>query len=337
MSKPLLEVENLQVSFHLKNKEVQAVRGVDFTLNKGETLAIVGESGCGKSITAQSMMGLLPDNAVVKEGSSIRLHERELTGLSEKEMMKLRGWEMAMIFQDPMTSLNPVIKVGEQITEGILRHRKISKSEAKKLALDLLIQVGIANPESRLEQYPHQFSGGMRQRIMIAMALACNPSILIADEPTTALDVTIQAQILELFKKLQHELGLSIIIITHDLGVVAQMADKIMVMYAGQVAESGSSEELFFNTQHPYTKGLLRSVPKMDEKQEKLIPVHGTPPDLSDPPSGCPFYLRCPYAMKVCKHYAPPATTLDKEHQVRCWLQDERAKNVSFKTDFVNH
>src|SRR5690625_2994448 len=238
MSKPLLEVENLQVSFHLKNKEVQAVRGVDFTLNKGETLAIVGESGCGKSITAQSMMGLLPDNAVVKEGSSIRLHERELTGLSEKEMMKLRGLEMAIIFQDPMTSLNPVIKVGEQITEGILRHQNISKSEAKKLALDLLIQVGIANPESRLEQYPHQFSGGMRQRIMIAMALACNPSILIADEPTTALDVTIQAQILELFKKLQHELGLSIIIITHDLGVVAQMADKIMVTYAGQVAES---------------------------------------------------------------------------------------------------
>ncbi|GAK00849.1 MULTISPECIES: ABC transporter ATP-binding protein [Geomicrobium] len=322
----LLEVDDLHVSFPTKRGEVQAVRGVSFSLYKGETLAIVGESGCGKSVTAQSLMRLV---STPPKSGSIRYKGEELTTKTEKQMQKLRGLEMGMIFQDPMTSLNPVITVGEQIREGLLRHQKMSKDEATKEAIEMLRLVGIADPDKRMKQYPHQFSGGMRQRLMIAMALVCKPDILIADEPTTALDVTIQAQIIELFQEIQRKTGVAIIIITHDLGVVAQIADRICVMYAGKIAETGTSYEVFKEHRHPYTEGILKSVPRMDGNRDvPLIPVPGTPPNLMNPPVGCPFYMRCDYAMKVCKEVAPPRTDCNESHYVHCWLQDERAPSI---------
>ncbi|GAK02704.1 oligopeptide transport ATP-binding protein OppD [Geomicrobium sp. JCM 19037] len=325
----LLEVDNLHVSFSTKRGEVQAVRGVSFSLSKGETLAIVGESGCGKSVTAQSIMRLIAQPPGKYKEGSIRYKGKELTTLSEKEMQKLRGLEMGMIFQDPMTSLNPVITVGEQIREGLMRHQKISKADATKEAIEMLQLVGIADPEKRMKQHPHQFSGGMRQRLMIAMALVCKPDILIADEPTTALDVTIQAQIIDLFKEIQRKTGVAIIIITHDLGVVAQIADRICVMYAGKIAETGTSATVFQQHQHPYTEGILKSVPRLDgDRDQPLIPVPGTPPNLMNPPEGCPFYFRCEYAMKVCKEHAPPESDLGHDHYVHCWLQDARAHSI---------
>lgn len=325
----LLEIDQLHVSFRTHGGEVQAVRGVSFSLNQGETLAIVGESGCGKSVTAQSIMRLISEPAGSIKSGKILFQGKDLTKLSEKQMRKIRGADIAMIFQDPMTSLNPTITIGNQITEGIIKHQKIKPQEAKDMAMELLRLVGIANPKERLTQYPHQFSGGMRQRMMIAMALACNPSILIADEPTTALDVTIQAQIIELFKEIQLKTGIAIIMITHDLGVVAQIADRVNVMYAGKVMEAGRVRDIFHHPQHPYTRGLLNSVPRLDgDRSKPLIPIPGTPPDLFAPPKGCPFAARCDFAMEVCSTHEPFITYIHDHHHVACWLQDERAQGL---------
>jgi dipeptide transport system ATP-binding protein len=330
MTEKLLEVDQLHVSFRTHGGEVHAVRGVSFTVNKGETVAIVGESGCGKSVTAQSIMRLIPEPPGKIRQGSIRLNGMDLVPLSEKKMRSIRGSQVSMIFQDPMTSLNPTLTVGDQIMEGMKRHQKIGSDVAKRQAIDMLELVGIANPEERLKQYPHQFSGGMRQRLMIAMALVCNPSLLIADEPTTALDVTIQAQIIDLFKEIQVRTGISIILITHDLGVVAQIADRINVMYAGQIVESGTVREIFYRPQHPYTKGLLASIPRLDgDRSKKLVPIYGAPPDLYAPPAGCAFAQRCDAAMEVCRLHQPPVTTLSDQHHTACWLQDPRAKRVT--------
>nr|WP_202411519.1 ABC transporter ATP-binding protein [Halobacillus halophilus] len=326
MVNKILEIHNLHISFTTFGGEVQAVRGVNLDLYEGETLAVVGESGCGKSVTASSIMRLIPSPpGHIKEGS-IRFKGEDMTKLSDRKMRGIRGVDISMIFQDPMTALNPTLTVGDQLTEGLRQHRKVTKKEADAQAVDMLNLVGIPNPDERMMQYPYQFSGGMRQRIVIAMALICEPELLIADEPTTALDVTIQAQILQLFDKIQKETGVSIILITHDLGVVAKVADRIAVMYAGKVVETGTRREIFYEPQHPYTKGLLHSVPRLDQKGEKLIPIDGTPPDLFSPPGGCPFTARCPAAMEVCSRVYPYSTVRSETHEVDCWLQDERAK-----------
>ncbi|MCA1058820.1 ABC transporter ATP-binding protein [Rossellomorea aquimaris] len=324
----VLSVQDLHVSFKTYGGEVKAVRGVSFDLHKGETLAIVGESGCGKSVTSQSIMRLIPDPPGKITGGRILFKARDLLKISEPQMRKVRGADISMIFQDPMTALNPTLTIGEQIMEGILQHNDVSKKQARQKAMDMLNLVSIPNPEERLKQYPHQFSGGMRQRIVIAMSLVCEPDVLIADEPTTALDVTIQAQILELFKEIQRKTGVSIILITHDLGVVAQVADRIAVMYAGKIVEEGNRREIFYQSQHPYTQGLLRSVPRLDLEGEELIPIPGSPPDLFAPPVGCPFVPRCEKAMEVCDRVYPGKTTLSKEHHVDCWLQDKRAQSM---------
>ncbi|OMF53416.1 peptide ABC transporter ATP-binding protein [Paenibacillus sp. FSL R5-0490] len=324
----VLEVKDLHVTFTTYGGEVQAVRGVSFDLFKGETLAIVGESGCGKSVTSQSIMRLIPSPPGRIAGGAVLFKGKDLTKLKESEMRDIRGADISMIFQDPMTALNPTITIGEQIIEGIMQHETISRPDARKKALEMLNLVGIPNPSERLKHYPHQFSGGMRQRIVIAMALVCEPEVLIADEPTTALDVTIQAQILDLFKDIQKKTGVSIIIITHDLGVVAQVADRIAVMYAGKIVEAGERREIFYNPQHPYTKGLLNSVPRLDLDGADLIPIGGSPPDLFAPPAGCPFFARCGYAMEVCDRVYPYKTHLSRDHHVDCWLQDERAQKM---------
>lgn len=324
----LLEVKNLQVQFDIFGAHVQAVRGVTFELNKGETLAIVGESGSGKSVTSKALMGLIPNPpGKIKEGQIV-FEGKDLVANTEKDWMKLRGKDISMIFQDPMTALNPTMKVGKQIMEGLILHQHMSKSEARERAIDLLKRVGIPNPEKRIEEYPHQFSGGMRQRVVIAIALACNPKVLIADEPTTALDVTIQAQILDLMRDIQKDTGTAIILITHDLGVVANMAQRVAVMYGGKIVETGTLDEIFYNPKHPYTWGLLSSMPKLHAKTDKLQAIPGTPPDLSNPPKGCPFAPRCPYAMKVCVDQMPAYTHLSETQKAACWLQDERAPKV---------
>ncbi|WP_054704209.1 ABC transporter ATP-binding protein [Bacillus sp. JCM 19041] len=325
---PILEIKNLHVNFKTYGGEIQAVRGVNLKLNKGETLAIVGESGCGKSVTAQSIMRLLPKtSAVIKEGE-ILFRGADLTKLSDKKMRKIQGNGISMIFQDPMTSLNPTLSIGTQLTEGIRKHTSISAPAANKKALEMLEIVGIANGKERLKQYPHEFSGGMRQRLMIAMALICEPDILIADEPTTALDVTIQAQILALFKEIQARTGVAIILITHDLGVVAQLADRVHVMYAGKIVETSDRRDLFYHSSHPYTKGLLQSIPRLDDVRGELLPIGGTPPDLFDPPAGCPFAPRCEFAMDVCRNHMPAETAVTQSHTAACWLLDSRSKNV---------
>lgn len=328
-NKLLLKVRDLHVAFDTYAGEVKAVRGVNFHVNKGETLAIVGESGCGKSVTAQTIMQLIPmPPGKIKRGS-IFFDGNDLLQYSDKKMESVRGKEISMVFQDPMTSLNPTMKVGKQIMEGLIKHQKMSKGEAKQRAIEMLKMVGLPTPEKRAEQYPHEFSGGMRQRAMIAIALACNPKLLIADEPTTALDVTIQAQIIELMKDLQIKLDTAIILITHDLGVVAKISDRIAVMYAGVIVESGTSDEIFYEPKHPYTWGLLKSVPKLNvEEKERLIPIYGTPPDLFSPPEGCPFAARCDYAMEVCKSYYPEKFEITDTHLVHCWLQHEMAPKV---------
>ena len=322
----MLQIKNLHVQFSTYGGRVQAVRGVSFDLHKGETLAIVGESGCGKSVTSQSIMRLIPTPPGRITSGSILFKGQDLTKLSEKKMRDIRGADISMIFQDPMTALNPTLRVGEQIAENIMQHENISKEKAKEKAFEMLELVGIPNPKERLKQYPHEFSGGMRQRIVIAMALVCNPEVLIADEPTTALDVTIQAQILELFKDIQQKTDVSIVLITHDLGVVAQVADRVAVMYAGKIVEIGTRRDIFYTPQHPYTKGLLRSVPRLDLYESELVPIAGSPPDLFAPPSGCSFAPRCPYIMEVCDRMYPASTKLKESHQVHCWLQDERAQ-----------
>jgi len=322
----LLQVENLQVSYHTYAGEVQSVRGVSFDVNRGETLAIVGESGCGKSVTAKSIMGLIMDPGEVKKGSHIWFEGRDLTLNKKKEWRAYRGNECAMIFQDALTSLDPTMRVGKQIAEVLLVHGKTDKAGARQKAVELLRQVGIPNPEIRANEYPHQFSGGMRQRAMIATALACDPKLLIADEPTTALDVTIQAQIMDLMKQLQLETGAAIILITHDLGVVAGIAHRICVMYSGKIVERGLARDVFYQPRHPYTWSLLGAVPRLDlENKQTLMTIEGTPPDLLNPPKGCPFCTRCRYCMPICRDEEPPVTDFGGGHSAGCWLHDPRA------------
>ena len=310
MENNILKVENLHTSFYTTAGEVKAVNGLDFSVPRGSTLGLVGDSGSGKSVTMLSIVKLLGTK-------------------KENYMQALRGNKIGMIFQDPMTSLNPVLTIGYQICESLIKHKKMSKEEAEKKTIELLREVGIPDPENRLKNYPHEFSGGMRQRVMIAIAISCRPQLLIADEPTTALDVTIQAQILDLMKKLQRELDTSIIIITHDLGVVADIADEIMVMYGGNMVERGKTRDIFFNPKHPYTKGLLNSVPDPDNLvKERLIPIDGQPPDLLNLPKGCPFSPRCPNAMKICLKKNPDLMEFDNGQAARCWLlyKEARAK-----------
>lgn len=315
----LLEVDNLKMYFHTKDGIVKAVDGVSYTLERGETLGIVGESGSGKSVTAMTIMGLIKMPPGKIEGGDVKYKGKSILNLPEDDMRKLRGNDIAMIFQDPMSSLNPVYKIGDQVGEGLRIHKGYSKKEAKEAAIRLLDLVGIPNPSVRVNEYPHQFSGGMRQRVMIAMALACNPDIIIADEPTTALDVTIQAQILELMVEMQEKNGNAIIMITHDLGVVANMADKIMVMYAGAPVEYGSAEEIFYQSRHPYTWGLIQSIPeqKMDEKK-RLTPIKGNPPSLVHVPQGCSFSPRCPYAQEICFTDRPEPQYVAEGHYCTC-------------------
>lgn len=325
----ILEVKDLHVSFDTYAGEVKAVRGVSFHLNKAEAIAIVGESGCGKSVTAQSIMKLIPMPPGRIKSGNIIFNGVDITKFSDKKMEAIRGSEIGMIFQDPMTSLNPTMTIGKQISEGLIKHQHLSKKDAMEKAIDMLKLVGIPNPDKRVYQYPHEFSGGMRQRAMIAIALACKPKLLIADEPTTALDVTIQAQILDLMKDLKSKLDTSIILITHDLGVVADMAERIIVMYAGEVVESGTVEDIFYNAQHPYTWGLLKSVPRLDaENKEQLIPIIGTPPDLFAPPKGCAFAARCKYSMEVCYETSPADMEYNKGHHAACWLGHPDAPKV---------
>ncbi len=325
MSK-LLEVENLTINIQTQHGAVQAVRGVSFSLDKGETLAIVGESGSGKSITAKGIMRLLPNNGKIVDGC-VKLEGQNLADLSERQMQQIRGCDISMIFQDPMTSLNPTMTVGKQIIEVLHEHRRdLSQEMLRAKAIEQIGLVGISNPQTRFNQYPHQLSGGMRQRVVIAIALACSPKVLIADEPTTALDVTIQAQILNLMKDLQGKIDTSIIIITHNLGVVANIANRVAVMYGGKLVETGSVRELFYNTAHPYTQGLLASIPKLHEHEQQLSSIPGTPPDLMNPPKGCPFAARCECTMKVCQEYMPDYTQSSDTHFAACWLLDNRAK-----------
>ncbi|MCI1857180.1 MAG: ABC transporter ATP-binding protein [Sporolactobacillus sp.] len=324
----LLQLEDLQVQFDIYGAKVQAVRGVSLNLNLGETLAIVGESGSGKSVTSKAIMGLIPSPPGKITHGKIFFQGKNVTHLTEKEWENIRGREISMIFQDPMTSLNPTMKVGKQIMEGLIKHQHLAKHDARARAIELLRQVGISNPEKRVDEYPHQFSGGMRQRVVIAIALACNPKMLIADEPTTALDVTIQAQILDLMRDLQKKTGTAIILITHDLGVVANIAQRVAVMYGGKIVETGTLDEIFYHSRHPYTWGLLSSMPKLHAKTDKLLAIPGTPPDLSHPPKGCPFAPRCPYAMKVCVDHMPDYTTLSATQKTACWLLDRRAPTI---------
>ncbi|PKR86358.1 ABC transporter ATP-binding protein [Heyndrickxia camelliae] len=326
---PLLKVSNLEVNFKTYGGEVQAVRDVSFHVNKGEIMAIVGESGSGKSVTVQTIMDLIPTPPGKIKGGSILFQGKDLLKLSKKEMRKLKGSKISMVFQDPMTSLNPTMKVGKQIEEAILNHQQVSQGQARKKAVEMIKLVGIPNPEERYHQYPHEFSGGMRQRAMIAIALACNPELLIADEPTTALDVTIQAQVLNLMKDLQEKTNTAIILITHDLGVVAETAQRVAVMYAGVIIETGSVEDIFESPKHPYTWGLLESIPNFEaEEKERLVPIEGSPPDLFNPPKGCPFAARCKYAMEVCVDYMPPEFEMGEGHTAKCWLNDERAPKL---------
>ncbi|WP_026574536.1 ABC transporter ATP-binding protein [Bacillus sp. UNC438CL73TsuS30] len=324
----VLEVKDLNISFHTFAGEVQAIRGVSFDLYKGETLAIVGESGSGKSVTTKSIMRLLPEhNSEIKKGE-ILFGGKDLTKLKDKEMQKIRGHDISMIFQDPMTSLNPTMKIGNQIMEPLIKHQNMSRHDARARAIDLLKLVGIPKPEIRINQYPHQFSGGMRQRVVIAIALACNPKVLIADEPTTALDVTIQAQILELMKDLQKKIDTSIIFITHDLGVVANVADRVAVMYGGKIVEIGTADEIFYNPKHPYTWGLISSMPDMDTDDEELYSIPGTPPDLLEPPKGDAFAPRNPYAMKIDLEQEPPFFKVSDTHYAATWLLHPDAPKV---------
>ena len=323
MSEYLVDIQHERLSFFTPAGEVKALNDVSIHLNDGEVLGIVGESGSGKSVTAYSLMGLTayPGKLV---GGTIDFNGHRINDLSEKEFRKIRGNEVSIIFQDPMTSLNPVYTIGNQIMEVILLHTDKNKEQAQARAKELLELVGINEPEKRLKQYPHELSGGMRQRVMIAIALACEPKLLIADEPTTALDVTIQAQILELMMELKEKLGMAIIMITHDLGVVASMCDRIAVMYAGRIVEYGTTDDIFYNPKHEYTKGLLRSIPRLDAKEhERLVPIEGTPIDLLNPPAGCPFAPRCSNCMKICLREMAPVTTFDDVHYTQCWMNQK--------------
>ena len=320
----MLEVKDLRTSFFTPAGEVKAVNGVSFYLDHGKVLGIVGESGSGKSVTAYSIMQILEKTGKIVSGS-IKFNGQELVGAGEKVMKTIRGNKISIIFQDPMTSLNPTYTIGKQLMEAIMLHTPRNKAQARERAVEMLRLVNINEPEKRMKQYPFEFSGGMRQRIMIAMALACEPDILIADEPTTALDVTIQAQILELMQSLQKELGMAIIMITHDLGVVAQMCDEVIVMYAGSICEQGTADEIFYNPKHEYTKGLMRSIPTADNDGEKLEPISGTPIDLLNMPKGCPFAPRCDAAMKICLRERCQRMQINDWHQAACWVNVKEA------------
>ncbi|MFH1511922.1 MAG: ABC transporter ATP-binding protein [Bacillota bacterium] len=324
----ILEVQNLHTSFFTHLGEVQAVRGTSFSMQKGDVLGIVGESGSGKSVTALSIMKLIESPGKIKEGKII-FDGNDVTDWMDSRMSNIRGNDIAMIFQDPMTSLNPVFTIENLMVEVIRRHRNVSRKEAREHAIHMLDMVGIPEPATRIKSYPHQFSGGMRQRVMIATALSCDPKLLIADEPTTALDVTIQAQILELLKRLQDELGISIILITHDLGVIAEICTDIIVMYGGMMMEKGTVNDIFYRSRHPYTKGLQSSIPHMDQhSKDRLVPIPGSPVDLMNPPKGCPFAPRCPYAMQVCVDREAPKIKLSDTHTSACWLLHENAPAV---------
>lgn len=326
LSDPILQVRDLQTHFKTDDGIVKAVDGVSFDLHKGETLGIVGESGSGKSVTNLSLMRLIasPPGRIV--GGEVLFHDEDLLKVSDNRMREIRGNKISMIFQDPMTSLNPFLKVSTQLEETIRLHQGLSKRSARAQAVEMLSMVGIPKPEQRITNYPHQFSGGMRQRVMIAMALSCNPEILIADEPTTALDVTIQAQILEIIKRLADEMGTAVIMITHDLGVVAGMCDNVAVMYAGKVVEKGTARNLFKEPKHPYTQGLIHSVPRLDQKQaDRLFSIEGQPPNLIDLPDACPFYPRCDRAMEICTKKYPAAERIAESREVSCWLYKEKA------------
>ena len=330
MSTPLLQVKNLSTTFSVDAGEVRAVNGISFNLDHGKVLGIVGESGSGKSVTAYSIMRILVEPGRIT-GGEILYNGEDIVRYSEKQMRQFRGKRVSIIFQDPMTSLNPTFTIGNQLREAILLHTDRNRRQANVRALEMLQLVGVNEPEKRLKQYPHELSGGMRQRVMIAMALACEPDILIADEPTTALDVTIQAQILELMKDLQKKLGMAIIMITHDLGVIADMCDEIIVMYAGRVCERGTVDEIFYNPRHEYTKGLLRSIPKLDTNHAKLHPIAGSPVDLTNMPKGCAFASRCDHCMKICLEQLPEEVRVNDSHIASCWMNvkqvyDEAAK-----------
>jgi oligopeptide transport system ATP-binding protein len=329
---PLLQVDNLKTQFFTQDGVVKAVNGISFQLLPGETLGIVGESGCGKSITAMSVMRLIPTPPGKIVDGQVVFQGKDILKMSDEQVRDIRGNDIAMIFQDPMTSLNPVLTINRQISESLELHKGMSRSEARQRAIELLKMVGIPNAEQRVDQYPHQFSGGMRQRVMIAMALSCDPLLLIADEPTTALDVTIQAQILDLMRKLQQERGTAVMLITHDLGVVAGMSDRINVMYAGVIAESAETEEIFANPRHPYTLGLLKSIPRLDEtRKQKLDPIRGLPPDLIDLPDMCPFSPRCDFSEEVCERKAPQLREVAAGHHVSCWfdiINGEKVRRV---------
>ena len=328
--KPILEVKNLRVSYHTYAGEVKSVRGVNFTLEKGQALAIVGESGCGKSVTAKSIMGLVKaPQGEIKKGSEILYNGENILDYNKKQMQHYKGGECAIIFQDALASLNPTMRVGKQIMENLMGHKKMSKQEAAKEAVEMLRLVGIPEPEKRVKQYPHEFSGGMRQRVMIAIAFACDPKILICDEPTTALDVTIQGQILDIIKDLQKKNNTSVIMITHDLGVVANIAQNIAVMYSGIIVERGTCEDIFYRPRHPYTWALIQSAPRLDlENKQELATIPGTPPDLLNPPVGCPFCTRCRYCMPICREEMPEPTMFSEEHAAACWLHHPMAPKI---------
>ncbi|MEX5520451.1 ABC transporter ATP-binding protein [Bacillus cereus] len=322
MSEKLLEVKNLKTSFFIESGEVEAVRGVTFRLHKGEVVGIVGESGSGKSVMAKSVMSLVTSPGKVKEGE-ILFHNENILSKSEKELRSIRGNQISLISQDPMSALNPVVKIGKQMTEVIIRHQKVKKKEAEQIAINLLKQVGLSSPEERVKQYPHELSGGMKQRVMIAMAMSCNPDLLIADEPTTALDVTIQAQILDLMKNLKNETNMALLLITHDLGIVAQNCTRVIVMYGGLIMEEGPVLDIFQAPNHPYTKGLLNSLPKISNGvKERLAPIQGVTLNLLNPPQGCPFADRCPHAMDICEKERPPYFEIGNERRSMCWLND---------------
>ncbi len=326
----ILDVKDLRVSFNTYAGEVKAVRGVSFELSPGETLAFVGESGCGKTVTAKALMRLLqPPFAVIKEGSSVKFDGTEVLDMDKKALRAYRGNDVSMIFQDPMTSLNPTMTCGKQIMESLILHKGLTKAQAREEAIETLRLVKIPDPEKRVDEYPHQMSGGMRQRVMIAIALSCQPRVLIADEPTTALDVTIQAQIIDLLRELRDKLNVAIILVTHDLGVVANFADRIQVMYAGQVLERGTAREIFYESKHPYTWALLSSAPKLaTETKQELYSLGGTPPDLLLPLECCPFAARCEYCMPICRERMPEETVISDTHKVSCWLMHPDAPKV---------
>ena len=333
MEEQLLEVKNLRTSFFTHVGEVKAIRDVSFSIRKGEAVGIVGESGSGKSVTSLSIMQLQHPGKVT--GGQILFHGEDLLKKNKREIRKIRSSKIAMIFQDPMTSLNPLFTIEEQVCNPLIRHKKLSKKEARKRAVEVLNQVGIPDPEKRLKQYPHELSGGMRQRVMIAIAISCAPKLLIADEPTTALDVTIQAQILELMQKMKEEYHMSLILITHDLGVIASMCTRVVVMYGGLIMEEGSVRDIFYRTGHPYTLGLMESIPKHDK--QRLVPIYGTPPDLLAPPKGCPFAARCKYAMKLCKEHLPELTEIGEGHRSACWLHNPSVKAKKGEVKLYEH